>query len=79
MIKPEGYERALTGDVIQRFEKKGYKLVGVKMIQPTREQLYQHYYDLRTQDWFQQLIDHMVLFIGFQFFSVFWTHGWYGI
>ena len=33
-VKPDGVQRALIGDIIARFEKRGYKLVGLKMVWP---------------------------------------------
>ncbi|XP_007453686.1 PREDICTED: nucleoside diphosphate kinase, mitochondrial isoform X3 [Lipotes vexillifer] len=32
-VKPDGVQRRLVGDVIQRFERRGFKLVGMKMLQ----------------------------------------------
>lgn len=32
-MKPDGVQRRLVGDVIQRFERRGFKLVGMKMLQ----------------------------------------------
>lgn len=37
MIKPDGVQRGLVGEIITRFEKKGFKLVGLKMDQPGKE------------------------------------------
>ena len=37
MIKPDGVQRGLVGDIIRRFETRGYKLVGLKMIQVSFE------------------------------------------
>ena len=33
MIKPDGVQRGIVGDIIRRFEQRGYKLVGLKMMQ----------------------------------------------
>jgi len=35
MIKPDGVQRSLVGKIIQRFEEKGFKLVGMKFLTPT--------------------------------------------
>lgn len=32
MIKPDGVQRNLIGDIVSRFEKKGFKLVGAKLM-----------------------------------------------
>lgn len=34
-VKPDGVQRRLVGDVIRRFERRGFKLVGMKMLQVT--------------------------------------------
>lgn len=43
IIKPDGVQRSLIGEVIQRYEKLGLKLVGTKMLVPTDEQARNHY------------------------------------
>ncbi len=42
-LKPDGVQRGLVGTVIQRFERAGLKLVGMKMVQPTQDLLDRHY------------------------------------
>jgi len=37
IIKPDGVQRHLIGEIVGRFEKKGFKLVGAKFIKPSRE------------------------------------------
>lgn len=36
MIKPDGVQRGLVGDIISRFERKGFKLVALKLFQCTK-------------------------------------------
>jgi nucleoside-diphosphate kinase len=43
MIKPDGVQRGLIGEIISRFEKKGLKLVGLKQIIPSQELAKKHY------------------------------------
>ena len=43
MLKPDGVQRNLIGQVITRFEQKGYKLVGMKFLQIPRELAENHY------------------------------------
>jgi nucleoside-diphosphate kinase len=43
MIKPDGVKRAIVGDVIQRFEKAGLKLVGMKMMYINEDFAKDHY------------------------------------
>ncbi len=42
-IKPDGVKRALVGELINRFERKGYKIIGLKLIIPTQELVKEHY------------------------------------
>lgn len=46
MVKPDGVQRGLIGDIIARFEKKGFKLVAAKFVQPTEDLLKKHYASL---------------------------------
>ncbi|CAN0151911.1 unnamed protein product, partial [Ectocarpus fasciculatus] len=57
-IKPDGVQRQLVGEVISRFEKKGYKLVAMKMIWPTKEMAANHYADLSKKPFFSGLVDY---------------------
>ena len=43
VIKPDGLQRTLVGEIFQRYERMGLKLVGLKMTVPTREHVELHY------------------------------------
>lgn len=43
LVKPDGVQRGLTGEIIKRFERVGLKLVGLKFIVPNREMIQRHY------------------------------------
>ena len=43
IIKPDGLQRSLVGDIIKRYERLGLKLVGLKMIVPSTEMIERHY------------------------------------
>jgi nucleoside-diphosphate kinase len=43
MVKPDGTQRGLVGEIIGRFEKRGLKLLALKMVKPTFEHLDAHY------------------------------------
>lgn len=60
MVKPDGVQRHLVGEIIKRFETKGYKLVALKLVRPSREHLEQHYADLAGRPFFPGLINYMV-------------------
>lgn len=51
MIKPDGVQRNLIGEVISRFERAGLKLVALKMIVPDRDRLSRHY--SKTDEWYE--------------------------
>ena len=51
-VKPDGVQRGLVGDIIARFEKRGYKLVGLKMVWPTEEMAANHYKDLAKKPFY---------------------------
>merc|ERR1712007_260978 len=59
MIKPDGVQRGLVGDIIKRFEQKGFKLVALKFLQPSEELLKQHYADLSERKFFPGLVAYM--------------------
>jgi len=54
-VKPDGVQRGLIGDIIARFEKRGYKLVGLKMVWPTLEMAENHYKDLSKKGFYPSL------------------------
>ncbi|KAJ1926605.1 nucleoside diphosphate kinase Ndk1 [Tieghemiomyces parasiticus] len=58
-VKPDGVQRALVGDIIKRFEARGYKLVGLKLTVPSKSLAEKHYADLRTKPFFNGLVDYM--------------------
>lgn len=43
IVKPDGVQRGLVGEIISRFEKKGLKITAMKMIHPTKEMAAKHY------------------------------------
>ena len=56
-IKPDGVQRGLVGEIIGRFERKGFKLVGLKQITPSRELAEQHYGVHKERPFFAGLVD----------------------
>lgn len=59
IIKPCAVQRALIGEVIRRFERKGLILCGMKMIRLTDEILNEHYAHMKEKPFFQKLKDSM--------------------
>jgi len=59
LVKPDGLQRGLIGEIINRFEKKGLKLVGLKMTLMTDDMLDRWYAEHRDKGFFQDLKDFM--------------------
>ena len=56
-VKPDGVQRHLVGEIISRYEAKGFKLVGLKLLQPTRELAEKHYAVHKERPFFAGLVD----------------------
>ena len=56
MVKPDGVMRGLVGDIINRIERAGLKVVAMKMIRPTAEQVRKHY-PMSDEAWVNRLGD----------------------
>jgi nucleoside-diphosphate kinase len=59
MIKPGGIERGLAGKILDRFEKRGLRIVALKFARPTKEVMALHYAEHRDQPFFEGLVDYM--------------------
>lgn len=57
MVKPDGVQRNLIGEIVSRFEKKGFQLVGAKLMQVTKEQAETHYAEHKERPFFGELVD----------------------
>ena len=57
MVKPDGVERKLVGEIIRRFENKGLTLVGLKMLTPSRDLAEKHYAVHRERPFFGELVE----------------------
>ena len=60
LVKPDGVARSLVGEVVSRVENKGYKVVGLKMMTPTREILAKHYAEHEGKPFYEPLLDFML-------------------
>nr|ALO19879.1 oncoprotein nm23 [Palaemon carinicauda] len=58
-VKPDGVQRGLVGEIIKRFEAKGFKLAGMKFMQASEELLKQHYIDLADKPFYPGLCKYM--------------------
>ena len=55
LVKPDGMQRGLIGEIISRFERKGLKLVGLKMVQMSDEMLSDWYAEHKEKSFFGDL------------------------
>jgi len=56
MVKPDGVQRGLIGEIVSRFEKKGFKLVAAKLMTVSRELAEVHYAEHREKPFFEELV-----------------------
>ena len=59
LVKPDGVQRGLIGEIISRFERKGLKLIGLKMMNVTDSTLETHYSHLADKPFFGEIKDFM--------------------
>ncbi|AKP47580.1 MULTISPECIES: nucleoside-diphosphate kinase [Bacillus] len=57
MIKPDGVQRNLIGEIVSRFEKKGFQLVGAKLMTVTKELAEKHYQEHKERPFFGELVE----------------------
>ncbi len=58
-IKPDGVKRNLIGKIITRFEEKGYKIIGLKLLLPTLEMAEKHYEEHKGKPFYPRLISYI--------------------
>lgn len=56
-LKPDAVQRGLIGEILQRFERKGFQLIGLKLMQVSRERAEQHYGEHREKPFFGGLVE----------------------
>lgn len=59
MLKPDALNRNLIGEVISRIERKGYKIVDIKMIRLNEAILNEHYSHIKDKPFFPEIIAYM--------------------
>jgi len=57
MVKPDGVQRNLIGEIVSRFEKKGFQLLGAKLMMVSRELAEKHYHEHKDKPFFEELVD----------------------
>jgi len=59
LVKPDGVKRNLIGEIIRRIEAKGYVIVDMKKLTPSRELLAQHYAEHEGKPFYEPLVEFM--------------------
>ncbi len=57
MVKPDGVQRNVIGEIVSRFEKKGYHLAGAKLMQIPTELAEEHYGEHKERPFFGELVE----------------------
>jgi nucleoside-diphosphate kinase len=57
MVKPDGVQRNLIGEIVSRFEKKGFQLAGAKLMQIPQELAEEHYGEHKERPFFGELVE----------------------
>lgn len=57
MVKPDGVQRNLIGEIVSRFEKKGFQLVGAKLMTVSRQLAEEHYAEHKERPFFGELVE----------------------
>lgn len=59
IVKPDAVQRGLTGEIIKRFEQRGLRIVGLKMVQVTKELAENHYGEHKGKPFFDGLVTYI--------------------
>jgi len=57
MVKPDGVQRGLIGEIVGRFERKGLKLVGAKLMTVSTERAEKHYAEHKGKEFYGKLLE----------------------
>jgi len=57
LVKPDAFERGLTGEILARFERKGLRIVAMKHMTVEKDLAEQHYAEHRERPFFGELVD----------------------
>lgn len=59
IIKPDAIQRGLLGEVVKRFENKGLKIIGMKMVKISDVSVEEHYSDLKNKPFFASIREYI--------------------
>ena len=60
IVKPDGVQRGLVGDIINRFERRGLRIVGMKFMQASRELAEKHYAVHQGKPFYEGLVNYII-------------------
>lgn len=60
LLKPDAVIKGVCGQIIERFEKRGFKIIALKMLQLTKEQAEIHYQEHNGRPFFQELVSFII-------------------
>jgi nucleoside-diphosphate kinase len=60
IVKPDGVQRGLTGEIIQRFEQRGLRIVGLKLLKVERALAEEHYAIHKGKPFYEGLVDYII-------------------
>jgi nucleoside-diphosphate kinase len=59
LVKPDGFARGLTGEVLRRVEAKGYRLIALQVLTPDLDRLHSHYAEHQGKSFYEPLCEFM--------------------
>lgn len=60
LVKPDGVQRGLTGEILRRVEAKGYRIAALQQLEASTEKLAKHYAEHEGKPFYQPLVDFML-------------------
>ncbi|WP_218219752.1 nucleoside-diphosphate kinase [Nesterenkonia sp. Act20] len=60
LVKPDGVQRGLTGEILRRVEAKGYRIAALQQLDASTEKLAKHYAEHEGKSFYQPLVDFML-------------------
>ncbi len=59
LIKPDGVKRSLIGEIINRYERKGMKVIHIKSLKPSKNLIEKHYEEHKNKPFYPRLIEYL--------------------
>jgi len=60
IVKPDGVQRGLTGEIIRRFEQRGLRIIGLKLMQASRALAEEHYAVHKGKPFYEKLVKYII-------------------